>query len=71
MAYIASDNAWLVATIEWLSAPESNGGITTCSRHRGIGFTSDCAVCSRLGEIKGRIDGEVVEKTLTISVAQV
>lgn len=41
-----------ILTIEWLSSPNSNGGITTCAKHRGIGFASDCAICYRLKEIK-------------------
>lgn len=48
-----SDN-WLFKTLEWLSDPKSAGGITTCQNHRGIGFSSDCAICTRLRNIKGK-----------------
>lgn len=45
------ENRWLVATMEWLSDPENKGGITTCRKHNGYGFLSDCAICRRLNAI--------------------
>lgn len=45
------ENRWLVATMEWLSDPENKGGVTTCRKHNGYGFQSDCAICSRLNAI--------------------
>ena len=45
------ENRWLVVTMEWLSDPENKGGITTCRKHNGYGFHSDCAICSRLNAI--------------------
>lgn len=35
-------------TVAWLKAPNSKGGITTCTRHRGHGFTSDCSICAKI-----------------------
>lgn len=43
---------WAKRTIEWLSDPENDGGVSTCKKHNGYGFTSDCAICEKLEEIK-------------------
>jgi hypothetical protein len=54
MDYIKNDTEWLIKTIEWLSSNESDGGITTCAKHKGYGFSSDCAICKRIAEIKNK-----------------
>lgn len=46
------DIQWLIKTMEWLSAESSNGGMTTCSDHRGYGFKTDCTVCSQFEKLK-------------------
>lgn len=50
-AVLLDENRWLVATMKWLSSPENKGGITTCRKHNGHGFQSDCAICTRLSAI--------------------
>lgn len=49
-----SDSKWMLDTLRWLGDPESNGGITTCEKHNGHGFQSDCVICSRLRDIERR-----------------
>ena len=48
-------------TVAWLQHPDSDGGITTCTKHRGHGFTSDCAVCRKLAAAQKGEDGDVHE----------
>jgi len=39
-----------IKTMEWLRDPLSDGGITTCSEHKGYGLVSDCGVCKNIKE---------------------
>lgn len=51
---LKEDLKWALLTIDWLSNPESSGGITTCSVHKGYGFASDCAICKRIQRLRAR-----------------
>jgi len=52
---------WMLNTLNWMSEPESSGGITTCSKHGGYGFQSDCAICQKLKEINELINNVYLE----------
>ena len=51
------DLDWFVKTMEWLADKDSHGGITTCTNHKGHGFQSDCAICSKMRSVKARLSG--------------
>lgn len=51
------DLRWFVDTMEWLADPKNKGGITTCNKHNGHGFQSDCAICSKIRLVKAGLSG--------------
>ncbi len=48
---LQEERNWLLVTLQWMSDPESNGGISTCEKHNGHGFKSDCAICNYMEEM--------------------
>lgn len=48
------DITWLIKTLEWIADKNTNGGITTCTKHNGNGFISDCAICSHVKMLKSK-----------------
>lgn len=61
---IENDTEWLLATMRWLSDTSLNGGITTCNKHKGIGFPSDCAICNRLEKIQLKVNESQLTRLL-------